>query len=46
MGSWEIPCLNRALSGAYYYMYSVEDIFSPMLFSWTIDAVDSAVPSG
>lgn len=40
--SWDITYMNRALRGAYYYLYLVEDIFSRLIVGWTIEEVESA----
>jgi hypothetical protein len=43
--SWDITYLNSPIRGAYYYLYLVEDIFSRMIVSWTVEQEQSAEQS-
>lgn len=39
--SWDITFLKSSVSGMYYYLYLVEDIFSRMIVGWSIEEVES-----
>ena len=40
--SWDITYLRCDISGKYYYLYMVEDIYSRMLVAWEVHEVESA----
>ena len=42
MWSWDITYLRSNISGQFYYLYLVEDIYSRMLVAWEIHETESA----
>ena len=44
--SWDITYLASALKGSFYYLYLIEDIYSPKIVGWDVHEKESAAHDG